>query len=321
MRELGDERRLWETAPPGAPRCGQLEPGVFPMPVDLAMVERSRVWLGERRPIEKEPGEERREPDAGLLRRAGFRTCLGLACVLFMAGLGLLAAAPAHAQGEGDLRLAGGASLSHHEGRLEIYHSGAWGTVCDDYFQLQEAEVACKQMGFTGADELVRGWRGPSSRSIWLDDVDCDGTETSLSQCSSRGWGVHNCAHSEDVGMRCTAATTAAGVLIGKRKLRIRTCNRMDFDRSSNDRSSSCAHEQLRYQPPTRCSRAIPPPRIGLLAPMITGPETDRPHPAVRLQQDAQRGSSVVSAPPQIPPHAVRRRYWVSRPMHWRDPA
>ena len=168
-----------------------------------------------------QPTVARRESDAGRLQRSGCRPCLRLGSVLLAAGLALLAAVPAHAASEGDLRLQGGASLSHQEGRLEIYHSGEWGTVCDDYFQLQEAEVACKQMGFTGAEELVRGWWWTSSKPIWLDDVDCDGTETSLSQCSNRGWGVHNCDHSEDVRMRCTEATTAAGVLIGKRKLRI----------------------------------------------------------------------------------------------------
>ena len=54
----------------------------------------------------------------------------------------LLAATPAHAASEGDLRLVGGASLSHQEGRREIYHSGEWVTVCDDHLRLQEAAVA-----------------------------------------------------------------------------------------------------------------------------------------------------------------------------------
>ena len=40
---------------------------------------------------------------------------------------------------------------------------------------------------------------------IWLDDVACRGTEAYLIRCPSRNIGTHNCAHSEDVGVRCQA--------------------------------------------------------------------------------------------------------------------
>jgi len=45
-----------------------------------------------------------------------------------------------------ELRLVG-SSLSHI-GRLEIYHGGMWGTICDDYFVDKSADVACVQLGF-----------------------------------------------------------------------------------------------------------------------------------------------------------------------------
>lgn len=60
-----------------------------------------------------------------------------------------------------------------------------------------------------------------SSPRIRLDDVDCDGTETSLSQCSSRSWGEHNCGPDADVGVRCTDTTKDPAVPIHKRKLGI----------------------------------------------------------------------------------------------------
>lgn len=65
----------------------------------------------------------------------------------------LLGQAPLHssqAPGTKKLRLVGPASRPE-EGRLEVLHQGQWGTVCDDDFTLQEATVACRQLGFESA--------------------------------------------------------------------------------------------------------------------------------------------------------------------------
>ena len=47
----------------------------------------------------------------------------------------------------GDIRLRGGTNLG--EGRVEICNNNAWGTVCDDAWGTADANVACRQLGFS----------------------------------------------------------------------------------------------------------------------------------------------------------------------------
>ncbi|XP_067052699.1 deleted in malignant brain tumors 1 protein-like isoform X2 [Acropora muricata] len=102
---------------------------------------------------------------------------------------------------EGNIRLRGGSSKK--EGRVEIFHQGEWGTVCDDYWKKENARVVCYELGFTAVLEYKRSF-GPGSNRIWLDRVNCNGRETALVKCSHRGWGITSCNHREDVGVICS---------------------------------------------------------------------------------------------------------------------
>ncbi|XP_041372547.1 deleted in malignant brain tumors 1 protein-like [Gigantopelta aegis] len=92
-----------------------------------------------------------------------------------------------------------------HEGRVEILHDDQWGSICDDEFNDTVAQVVCRSLGFQSVN--AKFYRlahfGQSTGPIWLDNVNCTGSEQNLDQCSFPGWGIHNCVHREDVGVRC----------------------------------------------------------------------------------------------------------------------
>ncbi|XP_037830334.1 scavenger receptor cysteine-rich domain-containing group B protein-like [Kryptolebias marmoratus] len=101
------------------------------------------------------------------------------------------------------VRLSGPTSCS---GRVEVYYGGVWGTVCDQGFDMNDAEVVCREVGCEAAYGVrSQAYFGQGTGSIWLSDVDCLGSEKNLSDCSHSGFGNNLCAHINDVGVYCEA--------------------------------------------------------------------------------------------------------------------
>ncbi|XP_071804947.1 uncharacterized protein [Asterias amurensis] len=109
---------------------------------------------------------------------------------------------------DGSLRLVDG--NFPYEGRVEIFYRGQWGTICDDLWENQDANVVCRQLGFTESSEFLDGRFLMGTGAIILDNVECLGNESSLLACPHNGFGVHDCSHTEDVGVRCNVVTTAS---------------------------------------------------------------------------------------------------------------
>ena len=88
---------------------------------------------------------------------------------------------------------------------MEVYHNGVWGTVCDDGWDLNDAQVVCRELGFgTATAAIHRAFYGQGSGPIWLSYLSCIGTEWTIGNCSHRGWGYHHCGHYEDASVNCT---------------------------------------------------------------------------------------------------------------------
>ena len=122
------------------------------------------------------------------------------------------------------LRLTDGGEAK--EGRVEVCADddtsdntpARWGTVCDDYWTDDDADVACRALGYERSEPYAGRFRssyfGAGTGPIWLDDMLCRGSEANLLDCplaSGRSRardfiGVHNCKSNEVVGVRCIAA-------------------------------------------------------------------------------------------------------------------
>ena len=87
---------------------------------------------------------------------------------------------------------------------MEVYYNGEWGTVCDNGWDLSDAGIVCRQLGF-GPPIIARdnAFYGEGSDQIWLNDVNCTGNELTIEDCPHNGWGIHNCDHGEDAGVQC----------------------------------------------------------------------------------------------------------------------
>ena len=93
---------------------------------------------------------------------------------------------------------------------MEIYYNGEWGTLCNYGWDLNDAQVVCRQLGFGAvisiADKAYVNKYGAYADKIWYNDLNCTGNELTIENCSHTGWSNGDfCRHRRDAGVVCYA--------------------------------------------------------------------------------------------------------------------
>ena len=117
---------------------------------------------------------------------------------------------------EGSIRLVGGSDS--HEGLVEIYLFGRWGTVCDSYFTFTDAIVVCRQLGYSIDSDWRNRTFGSGSGFTWLQFVECTGYEASLLQCRTSSLGTVSffCSYHYAAGVTCSSKVSLYALLSSK---------------------------------------------------------------------------------------------------------
>ncbi|XP_077640549.1 scavenger receptor cysteine-rich type 1 protein M130-like [Lonchura striata] len=111
-----------------------------------------------------------------------------------------------------ELRLAGGSSPC--AGRVEVKLQGEWGSVGDDDWDMEDAEVVCQHLGCGSASGayFARESFGTGDGLYNLALLDCSGLEATLWDCEIRGWGPYNSSdHSWETAVVCQGFSRLVG--------------------------------------------------------------------------------------------------------------
>ena len=108
----------------------------------------------------------------------------------------------------------GGIGSSESEGYVEaLGNDNQWGGICDNSFDVFDAHVICKMLGFSTAIEALTNstaddlyGTAPSGSNFTLDNLDCSGSESSVFDCPLTGEVSENCEATKIAGVRCATS-------------------------------------------------------------------------------------------------------------------
>ncbi|XP_039472693.1 scavenger receptor cysteine-rich type 1 protein M130-like [Oreochromis aureus] len=107
------------------------------------------------------------------------------------------------------VRLLNGSSLC--SGRLQVKSNQRWSSVCEDDFDLQDAEVVCRELG-CGPPSLLQGaLYGEVEAPVWSREFQCGGHESALLDCRSSGSVRSSCSPGKAAGLTCSEPVRLVG--------------------------------------------------------------------------------------------------------------
>ena len=116
---------------------------------------------------------------------------------------------------------------------MEICRNQQWGSVCDNSWTNVDATVVCRHLGYSGfsmtiqscwllrindycsvadAQAFSNAFYGRGSGPLYLDNVQCSGSEVDLFNCP--GDTSPSCTHADDAGVRCNPTRTGWFILL-----------------------------------------------------------------------------------------------------------
>lgn len=95
-----------------------------------------------------------------------------------------------------------GGDVFSSKGLVEVYYNKTWGGICDQQWDKQDADVVCRELGFKDA-ALIYSSPANDGGTTWINNLQCNGDETSLVSCAHDGWKNHSCTSARQAGVIC----------------------------------------------------------------------------------------------------------------------
>ncbi|XP_067882919.1 scavenger receptor cysteine-rich type 1 protein M130-like [Heterodontus francisci] len=95
--------------------------------------------------------------------------------------------------------------MNRCSGRVEVLHGDLWWTLCDLYFDMEDAKVVCEHLQCGAVNSIPRRAHfGKGTGPVWKENYRCRGNETRLWDCPVSSWEQFSCSHENDASVICT---------------------------------------------------------------------------------------------------------------------